>query len=228
MAQSWHDLLFAHWPITYETLRPTLPSGLELDTYDGAAWVGVVPFRMSGVRPRGLVAAPWLSAFPELNVRTYVTLGNKPGVFFYALDAANPVAVQIARRWFRLPYFNARMSMRRDGDQIVYASERTHTGAAPAVFRATYQPTGAEFRTKPGSLEHWLTERYALYTVDERGRLYRGDIHHAPWPLQPAAAHFEINTMAAAHGITLPDQAPLLHFAQRLDVAVWPLQRVAQ
>lgn len=228
MAQHWHDLLFAHWSLPPTTLRPLVPAALRLDTFADQAWVGVVPFRMSGVRPRGIVAVPWLSSFPELNVRTYVTAadGSKPGVCFWSLDAANPIAVAIARRWFHLPYFNALMSLQRDGDAITYRSRRTHRDAPPAELLMRYRPTGPVFRAQSGSLEHWLTERYCLYTVTNRNRVMRGEIHHPPWPLQPAAAEFEINTMAQAAGIDLPNSAPLLHFAARLDVVAWPPRRV--
>lgn len=235
MAQRWHDLLFAHWPIAVETLRPLVPPQLELDTFDGETWVGIVPFRMSGVRPRHILALPWLSAFPELNVRVYVRATDsharekiaKPGVYFFSLEAANPVAVSIARRVFRLPYFRAHMRFRElPSGTIDYRSYRTHRDAPSAEFVARYAPSAETDRARPGSLAAWLTERYCLYTTDRRGRVYRGDIHHRQWPLQPAEAEIEVNTMARAAGLTLPDCAPLLHFSRRLDVAVWPLQRV--
>ena len=229
MTQSWRDLLFAHWAIPAEKMRALLPPELELDTFDGSAWVGVVPFRMAGVRPRWLPAVPWLSAFPELNVRTYVRSRDpqnpKPGVYFFSLEAANPLAVWIARTTFKLPYFNATMTCRDDGRQIHYRSERTHRGAPSARFVGNYQPTGKPYLAKPATLEHWLTERYSLYTVDQ-GRVYIGEIHHIPWPLQPAEAEIEVNGMAAASGIELPNSAPLLHFVRRIDVAVWQLQRM--
>lgn len=226
MAQRWHDLLFAHWPLPAELLRPTLPPGLALDTFDGQAWIAVVPFRMSGIRPHGAPAVPWLSHFLELNLRTYVTAGGKGGVFFYCLDASNPVAVALARSVFRLPYYNAQMTLADDGALIRYGSRRIHRGAASAEVRATYGPSGPVQLAQPGTLEHWLTERYCLYTADARGRLYRGEVHHAPWPLQAATAEFTVNTMPQAHGLRLPPVAPLLHFARRLDVVVWPLHRV--
>jgi len=229
MTQSWHDLLFAHWPVAPEMMRSLLPPQLELDTFDGAAWVGVVPFRMSGVRPRWLPALQWLSAFPELNVRTYVKSRNaahpKPGVYFFSLEAANLVAVWLARTLFKLPYFNAAMHLKDDGHTIDYTSRRTHRGALPAQFIGQYAPSGEVYRAGVDTLEQWLTERYSLYTVDGR-RAYIGEIHHQPWPLQPADAEIQINTMAAASGITLPDVPPLLHFVRRLDVVVWLLKGV--
>jgi uncharacterized protein YqjF (DUF2071 family) len=228
MHQAWHDLLFAHWPVPADVLLPFIPSALTLDLYEGQAWVGVVPFRMSGVRPRFVPAIPWLSAFPELNVRTYVVRDGRRGVWFFSLDAGNSLAVAVARAVFHLPYYHARMSCRLAGDSVAYAysSIRTHHGAEAAAFEARYCPTGESYRATPGSLAHWLTERYCLYAADRAGRLYRSEIHHAQWPLQPAEAEITANTMATAAGITLPPTKPLLHFARRQDVIVWPLELV--
>jgi len=166
MTMSWCDLLFAHWPLPAEALRPLLPRGLELDLYEGCAWLSVVPFRMAHVGPRGLPDLPWISAFPELNVRTYAVAGGKPGVWFFSLDAANPAAVALARVGFHLPYFRARMSLRSEGDAIVYSSERTHRGAPPARFEARYAPrngsNGELYQAAPGTLK-------ALDKVKEEG-----------------------------------------------------------
>lgn len=229
MTQIWHDLLFAHWPVAADVMRALVPPQLTLDTYEGAAWVGVVPFRMSGVRPRLVPPVPWLSAFPELNVRTYVKSSDpenpKPGVYFFSLEAANPIAVALARKFFHLPYFHAHIRLLDDSRAIHYLSRRTHAAAPPAMFVGHYGAAGPIFRSTPDSLDEWLTERYCLYTVDERGRTWIAEIHHLPWPLQPATAEIEVNTMAKAAGIALPATPPLLHFARRLDVAVWPLRR---
>ena len=217
----WHDLLFMHWPLAPHLLRPLVPPPLHLDTYDGAAWLGVVPFRMTGMRPRGVPALPALSAFPELNVRTYVSLGGKPGVWFFSLDAANPLAVRGARALFRLPYYDAHMESIRDGDTICYRSDRTHHGAPPAALTARYRPTGPIYAATPGSLEHWLTARYCLYAANRHGTVWRGDIDHPRWPLQPAEVAIERNTMAAPLRLALPAQPALLHYAGRLDVVAW-------
>ena len=221
MAQSWHDLLFAHWPIDPVLLRPHIPAALQIDTFDAQAWIAVVPFHMSGVRLRATPALPWLSAFPELNVRTYVVVDRKPGVWFFSLDAQNPVAVAAARAWFHLPYFHARMHCEDRKGWIHYASERTHRGAHPAILHAKYRPKGEAFESQQGTLEHFLTERYCLYAADSHGRLSRGEIHHQPWQLQIAEAQFKKNSMTEAAGITLPVAEPLLHFARRQDVVVW-------
>ena len=216
MHQSWHDLLFAHWPAPVRELRASVPATLDLDLFNGQAWIGVVPFRMSGIRPRYLPPLPWLSAFTELNVRTYVVRDGRPGVFFFSLDAANPVAVRIARRVFHLPYFDAKMSLKYDGDWIEYRSTRTHRGAPAAEFFARYRPTGPVFRVAPGSLEEWLTERYCLYAEDRTGRISRTEIHHVPWPVQPAECEIQVNSMTA-----LPAIQPILQFARRLDIVAW-------
>lgn len=226
MTQSWHDLLFAHWAVDPDLLRPLIPEGLALQTWDGKAWIGVVPFRMENVTPRFVPALPWISAFPELNLRTYITAGGKQGVWFFSLDAANPVAVRVARKGFHLPYFDARMDIRKQGEWYRYTSHRTHADAHPADLRATYRPVGKVYTSKPGTLESWLTERYCLYASDGQGKLWRGHIHHAPWPLQRAEARFDLNTMAWPVGIPLHDPPALLHFSKRLDVLVWPLEEL--
>ena len=226
MTQTWHELLFAHWPITPGALRPLVPSILPLDTYEGQCWVGIVPFHMSNVRPRWVPPLPKLSRFVELNVRTYVTLHGISGVYFFSLDASNPIAVALARTFFHLPYFNALMSTERLDDTIHYSSRRTHRGAPPAEFKATYRPITPVAFARQGSLEWWLTERYCLYSVVGNQKVYRADIHHVQWPLQLAELKATCNTMAASHGIHLPDTPPLLHYAQRQDVLIWSLLRV--
>lgn len=219
MTQTWHDLLFAHWPIDPALLASKIPPALELDVYEGQAWVGVVPFRMTNVAPRGIPAVPWFSAFPEVNVRTYVRVAGKAGVYFFSLDAANPVAVAVARTLFRLPYCRAAMTVEDAHGTIHYRSRRRRGAAAELI--ATYRPSVSAALARRSSLEYFLTERYCLYTVHRDGRPRRLDIHHPPWPLQAATATFERNTMADAIGIGLPPTAPILHFAKRQDVVVW-------
>lgn len=221
MTQSWHNLLFAHWPVDRALVVSKIPASLELDLYDGAAWVGVVPFSMTNVAPRATPALPWISAFAELNVRTYVKVGDgKPGVFFFSLDAERALAVAAARLLFHLPYFLASMRVRVRNDVVEYTSRRMGS-ATPAEFAARYAPVGAVFNAVAGSLEHFLTERYCLYTTDRRGRALRVDIQHRPWPLQVATAELRVNTMAKAAGLELPSRPPLLHFARRQDVVAW-------
>jgi uncharacterized protein YqjF (DUF2071 family) len=228
MTQSWHDLLFAHWPVDARTLQQKLPAGLPLDTYDGQAWLGIVPFRMTNVAPRGVPSIPFVSAFPELNVRTYVTLHGKPGVYFFSLDAGSSLAVTAARTLFHLPYYAATMDVQETDGRVSYSSTRDTRMEGVAEFAATYRPIGPVQRAQPGTLEYFLTERYCLYTVDASFRAKRLEIHHWPWPLQLAEAHITVNTMAEAAGIRLPSTAPLLHFARRQDMVAWPMRDADQ
>jgi uncharacterized protein YqjF (DUF2071 family) len=175
-----------------------------------------------------LPAVPWLSSFPELNVRTYVTHGGKPGIWFFSLDAGNPIAVRLARATFSLPYFDAEMSSHVSGGEVRYRSVRTHKGAPPARLAVSYHSAGEPFESRSGTLENFLTERYCLYSADARGRrVRRGDIHHLPWPLQEAEAGLEEFEMTAQIGVTLPDTQPLLHYAHRLDAVAWPPRLIA-
>ncbi len=221
MTQTWHDLLFAHWPVYPHLLASKIPPQLALDLFDGRAWIAVVPFHMTNVTLRGVPALPWVSAFPELNVRTYVRVDDKPGVYFFSLDARNPLAVWTARTLIGLPYFSAAMQVEVVETDVRYRSRRASHPHPELV--GTYRPTGPAFEPVPGSLEYFLTERYCLYTVDRVVR--RLDIHHPPWSLQVAEAEFSVNTMAAPIGLPLPREAPLLHFAKRQDmVGWWPQQ----
>jgi uncharacterized protein YqjF (DUF2071 family) len=219
----WVDLAFLHWPVNAAEIRKLVPSALQLDTFDDSAWIGVTPFRMTHVRPTLGPPIPTATDFPELNVRTYVSHGGRHGVWFFSLDAASRLAVFGARLVVNLPYFHARMDERRLGNDVHYDSIRAGSGTPAAEFRARYRPTGDVSRSAPGSFEYWSTERYCLFSTLVTGRLLRLDIEHAPWPLQPASADIERNTMAAASGIALPSQAPRVHFAAQLDVvANWP------
>ena len=225
MTQSWHDLLFAHWPVDQELMRTLVPPGLTLDLYEGQAWLGIIPFRMTNVAPRGLPALPWVSAFPELNVRTYVTVDGKPGIYFFSLDAGNPIAVGTARTLFHLPYFTATMSADEVDGWIAYTSRRS-SGEKSADFVGRYRPTGPAEAPAAGTLAHFLTERYCLYTFDGSFHRRRLEIHHRPWPLQPAQLEVTTNTMAGAAGVRLPSMAPVLHFAKRQDVVAYPLEQL--
>jgi uncharacterized protein len=222
MSQTWHDLLFAHWPIEPQTLRPLVPAELALDIREGRCWIGVVPFHMSHIHARSLPPLPWFSRFPEMNVRTYVSVDDKPGVYFFSLDAASRLAVWAARTFYRLPYFHAEMAVGIQNNWVTYES---HRHASPAEFRGRYRPSGPAQIRSTGSLEHWLTERYCLYTVTGES-VYRAEVHHHPWPLQEAEAEIEINTVGSAAGIPPLNGAPLLHFSKKLEVLVWPLRRL--
>jgi uncharacterized protein len=217
-AQTWEHLLFAHWRVPVAELKPHVPEELPLDTFDGSAWIAVTPFRLSGLRVRGLPPLPHFSSFLELNTRTYVSLDGKPGIYFFSLDAASSLAVEAARRLYRLPYFRARMSAQ-FGQDIRYSSERAE--GPPASFRCTYRADDEPKTSQPGSLEHFLTERYCLFTVHE-GRAHWAEIHHPPWPLQTAEAEIAENTMPPP-GVEVGGQ-PLLHYSRRQDVVIWALE----
>jgi uncharacterized protein YqjF (DUF2071 family) len=219
MFMRWHDLLFLHWPIRPEYIRPLIPTELELDTFDGWCWIGIVPFHMSGVRPRYV---PLPLALPELNVRTYVKTAGKNGVWFFSLDAASWIAVRVAR-WIGLPYYDARIKVKSAEDTIRYDSVRTHKNSPRAKFRAEYRPTGAVYRATAGALDHWLTERYCLFAALNPDRVVFGEIHHPPWALQPAEVNLDVNTMAQSTGIELPERKPLAHFARLQEVVAWPI-----
>jgi uncharacterized protein YqjF (DUF2071 family) len=223
MGQTWRDLLFAHWRVPAEALRRVIPRPIPIDTFEGSAWLGITPFEVSGARPRGIPPPPLLSRFPEVNVRTYATIEGRPGIYFLSLDAANGLAVAGARRAYRLPYYRAAMSIARTGERIDYRHRRTSGDGPPAQLAVEYSPSGHVRQARPGTLEHFLAERYCLYTLDEERRVHRAEIHHPPWPLQDASASFARNTMTEPFRIAL-DHEPLLHFAGRQDVVFWPLR----
>ncbi|HUE88067.1 MAG TPA: DUF2071 domain-containing protein [Vicinamibacterales bacterium] len=223
----WLDLAFLHWPVTPDVLRPLIPESLQLDTYDGRAWLGVVPFRMEGVRLRGAPPVPTAHAFPEINVRTYVRSASRAGVWFFSLDATSRLAVRGARLLYNLPYFDAEITLTADAGAIRYESTRVHRGAPDARFVGRYRPVGDIYEAAPGTLDHFLVERYCLFMFDDRRGLGLLDIDHEPWPLQRASAEVSVNTMADPMGVGLPLVAPLVHFARALDVRAWTRTSVA-
>lgn len=221
MGQTWEDLLFAHWRVPLEAVRALVPRELEVELQDGSAWLGITPFRVTGLRARGMLPLPRVSSFLELNVRTYVRAADgKPGVWFFSLDASSRLAVEAARRGYKLPYFHARIAATRRGEWIEYECARIRERGR--VFSGRHRPDGAVFEAEPGSLEWFLAERYCLYTTDERGRVVRAEVHHEPWQLQPAEAEIELTTISPVE----VDGAPLCHFGRRQDVVIWPLERV--
>lgn len=226
----WARLLFMHWPVPVETLRPHIPPMLDIDTFDGHAWLGIVPFTMTGVRARFTPAVPGPGAFHELNVRTYVTYQDKPGVWFFSLDAASRLAVETARLGFNLAYFTSSMSLAERDGSVEYASERTDKRGQPASLRCTYRGVSAPSRTAPGSLEAFLTSRYRLFASDlpphEPKRLWVGEIDHPPWQLAPASCEVERNTMAESIGVQTPNDEALLHLAEPVTVRAWRPRRL--
>lgn len=225
MRQNWLDLLFAHWPVPVRMLRHLVPPALEIEEFAGTSWVGVVPFRMTGVMRRPFPDLPGVSAFPELNLRLYVRCQDKPGVWFVSLDASNRLAVWAARRFFHLPYHLARIDHDWQDGSVLFRAERRWAGPR-LEFQATFRPLGELFSAQPGSLEHFLTERYCLYAADPRGRLFRGEVQHRPWLLQRAAGEVQAEDLVRPHGMRLPAGDPLLHFTPGVESVVWPLAEV--
>jgi hypothetical protein len=225
--QRWEELLFLHWPVPVSALRPLVPAGLEIDTHEGAAYVGLVPFTMKGVRPVWAPPVPGVSSFHEVNVRTYVHHeGRDPGVVFLSLDASSRVAVVVARLTFHLPYRFARMSLEPGPEgEVLYRSERRWPGPKPAGCRLAYAPAGPVAPARPSSLEHFLAERYVLY-VEHRGRLFRGRVHHPPYPLQGARVGDLEETLVAAAGLDRGQGAPHALYAKGVSVELFALEDV--
>jgi len=214
------DVLFAHWRVPAEAVRPHVPSALDVDERDGGAWVGIAAFRMTALRSRGLLPLPGVSSFLELNVRTCVTAEEKPGVWFFSVDVSSRLAAEAARRRYGLPYFHARMSAEPRDEWIEYECARS--GEAGRVFSGRYRPAGGESGAGPGSLERFLIERYCLYATDARDRLHRVEIHHEPWELQRAEAELELTSIAT---FELGDD-PVCYFSRRCDIVAWSPQPV--
>jgi uncharacterized protein len=207
------------------SIRPLLPAGLELDTFGGQAYLTVTAFRVRALRLRGLLPLPFVSSFLQLNVRTYVTAGGKPGVLFFSLDASSPPAVEVARRLSRLPFHHARISAHKRLGWIEYSCVR-EAAERPYVFDARYRGAGRALIPRPGSLDHFLTERYCFYTADGRSGVHRAEIHHPPWVLEAAEAEIELNTVAP-DGVEVPEDEPLLHFSKQIDVLAWASEPAA-
>jgi uncharacterized protein len=220
--QSWDKLLFAHWPVPKDKILQQLPPQLQLDLYQGQAWVGITPFYLRGMRPRGFFSIPGISDFPEINVRTYVTYKNKPGIYFFSLDTTSLLAVMGARSLYHLPYFKASISWTYQNDTMDYR----HCRHEDVAFRAFYGPVSTVFQAVKDSLEYWLVERYCLYTVDKNQHLYSADIHHGPWPLQQAAADITENSLIQYHLGPLSLNEPLYHYSHHQKTLIWPVRRL--
>jgi uncharacterized protein len=220
--QRWRDLLFLHWPVPVEILRPLIPEPLSIDTYEGVAYVGLVPFWMIGVRPWW---APERSAFRflETNVRTYTHLdGRDPSTYFFSLEAASAIAVAVARAQFGLPYYWARMGIRRHGSHIEYRTRRRLGGGARSW--VLFEPGEHLGSSVPGSLEHFLIERYYLH-VERAGQLWRGQVHHPAYPVQRARLLGLRDELIGAAGLPQPTTVPpLVHYVKGVDVNIHGLR----
>ena len=224
MLMTWRSLLFIHWPVPAEALQPLVPEPLEIDTFDGRAWVGLIPFTMPRVRMTRLPVVPTTRRFHECNVRTYVTDRDQPGVYFFSLDATSRLAVWCARRFWHLNYRFSRIDVHQEGDVIHYAVDRA--GDPAARMRCAWRGGSTREQSKPGELAYFLTERYMLYTVNRQGRLLGGRIWHRPWPLRDAELLELDDGLVWAAGITIPDETPVLYHADELHVRAWPLEPV--
>lgn len=216
MSQVWRNLLFAHWRVAPDALQKFIPAPLEVDTFDGSAWLGVVPFRMCEVKGRFM---PFHVDFLELNVRTYVKFGERRGVYFFSLDADHAPSVWGARIFYGLPYFRAKMSFEENNGVIKYTSKRLGSGPA-AEFSAEYEAIGAPQISSRGTLEHFLTERYCLM-ISQFGHVLRTDIHHGPWLLAPARAEFFTNSMPAPLGFSFDTPPDSLLYAKEMRMVNW-------
>jgi uncharacterized protein YqjF (DUF2071 family) len=224
MHQKWGKLLFMHWRLDPKLLRPLVPQGLEIDTFDGSAWIAIVPFTMWDIRafPPYAPAVPGLNSMHELNVRTYVHLNGTPGVWFFSLDCNNTAAVFGARTFYYLPYYNAKITLEQNDLEIVYSLNRTDE--PPANFHASWTIGQPIPHSESDSLDFFLTERYCLFS-EHKGKLYRSRIHHPRWPLQTATLNSHSSTMISACNLPEPADPPILNYAEEIAVDIWALQK---
>lgn len=222
MKQTWEHFLFAHWPVPVDAIRSFVPEALDIDTWDGQAWIGILPFRIGGIRLKYMPSLPWMRSFPEINVRTYIRSGGESAIIFLSMDASHPLLVPIAKQWYRLPYHQAKMRLRADGLGIAVQSRRPPASRSEEVFSATYRPFSAPFAARQGTIEHWLMERYIYYCRCARsGGLYRGEVYHEPWRLQTAEADIVCNTLMRGFGLELGTPA-LLHYSRGTRALIGP------
>lgn len=226
MTQTWEHLLFAHWEIPPDLLRPLIPDTLEIDTFEGSGWISVIPFRMSGVRLRCLPPIPYTTSFPEINVRTYVKAAGRSGIYFLSLDASNPLITTIAKKWYRLPYHQASMDFRLNRESIEIQSRRVGSDAGAERFSATYRPESDVFLAKQGTLEYWLTERYILFCECMRSkRIYGANVYHEPWQLQHVSVQIEHNSLSKQR-IPLTERPHLALYARGVQSIIWPIEKI--
>jgi len=228
-SQRWNDLLLAHWPVPASAITALLPPALEADTFDGSAWVGMVPFWLDRIKLRGVPSLPAMHGFPDLNMRTYVRDRNTgtQGIYCFSLDASNPFVVAAARACFNLPYHWAEMRLEQRTEREFSFYSRRRLTSRPVVFKVRYRglgPTRKTVEIHSGTLEYFLTERYCLFSCDRNGQPARANFHHILSPLEEAEAEFEQNDLAAAIGIELPHEKPVLHYSRRMAVYIWPAE----
>lgn len=226
MRQSWKNLIFVHWPLNPERLRMHIPPSLQIDTFNGSAWLGIVVFEMGGIYPRGLSTLSITSAFPEINVRTYVRYNEKPGVYFLSLDVGDWASLTIAKRWLHLPYHPAKISIQKLKSTFHCSSIRQSSKHEPIIYEGIHTPISEIFFPQEGSLDHWLTERYCFFSTNKKARLYCCEIHHAPWPLQLGKTEVKQNTLFSPFHIDLTGTQPITHFSKGVDSLIWNIKNV--
>lgn len=230
MKQSWKNLLFAHWPVPVESLRPFVPEQLEIDTFERYAWLGIVVFVMDGIYLRGLPRLPLFAKFPEINVRTYVRYGGQSGVYFLSLDAPHWVTYTVAKKWYRLPYYYSQiMSFQDHLGGYYYNSLRNDRNSAFSVqFNGNFMASPGVYFAGKETFEYWLTERYRLFSVDARQQIYSAEIDHHPWPLQKAEAEIQQNTMTHPFNIQLPQTQPILLYSEGVNSIISNIKRMGE
>ncbi|MBS4174515.1 DUF2071 domain-containing protein [Bacillus sp. FJAT-49736] len=226
MRQSWRNVLFLHWPIPPEKLRPHIPSILQIDTFNGSAWLGIILFVIEGIFPFGLSSVSLTPKFPEINVRTYVTYNGKPGIYFMSIDVENWASLKIAKRWYRLPYKSAQISLRKEKQTYSFQSIRKGNENPSISFKGEFGPVSEVYYAKEGTLDHWLTERYCLYSSNNVGNIYCGEIHHRPWPLQKAEIEMVRNTLFIPFNLDFPKVKPIAHFSTGVDSLMWNIKKL--
>ncbi|MFD0770574.1 YqjF family protein [Bacillus sp. CGMCC 1.60114] len=226
MRQTWRNVFFLHWPIRPEALRPHIPAPLQMDTFDHYAWLGIVAFVMGGIYPRNFPFISITPRFSEVNVRTYVQYDGKPGVYFLSLDVQNWASYTIAKRWYRLPYYPAQISFQNEDKTIHCQSIRKGKINTQIAFNGSFIPSPEVNFANTGTIDHWLTERYCLYSADKRGNIYCGEIHHSPWPLQKIETEIGMNTLFSPFHSGLSKEKPISHFSKGIDSLIWNIKRI--
>ncbi|WP_420238802.1 YqjF family protein [Telmatobacter bradus] len=226
LRQRWNDLLFAHWPVPEAQMAALLPDGLDVDTHQGMAWLGIVPFWLDRLKVHGLPSLPGVRRFPDLTMRTYVrdrTTGTT-GTYCFSIDASQLLAVTAARFFINLPYHWAEMKLEQRSEREFSFFSRRRFVSEPVVFQARYRGLGPSSRTAEhcsGSFEYYMSERNCLFTLNRSGQLVRSNLHSIPWPLEEAQAEIEQNDLAASIGLHLPATPPVLHYSRRLALYIW-------
>lgn len=226
MNQKWRDVLFSHWPVSPEALKPYIPAPLKLDTFDSFGWIGIVLFAMDGIYPRGFPFLSLVPKFAEVNVRTYVHYNGKPGVLFMSLDVGDWASLNIAKRWYHLPYSQANVSYQQKHHVFHFEGRRKEQNNIPVLLRGSFTPHSEIFFPKEGRIDHWVTERYCLYSTDKRGNLFRGEIHHPPWPLQKADVDIIENTLFTPFQLDMEGEKPLSHYSKGVDTVFWNIKKI--